>query len=155
MTNVNVVDKNLKGQTSITKEHIENNKAVREALGQRAIIPEKLPAADDLQKIKRKLENENKKVLKESKHLSDDNSIKVIKSLTDEEINELYRIAEMEEIETEFQSNLDLLEKDGYEYGGEIPCDNHGGDHNAELWTNSNGELARVCKNAMCRYVER
>ena len=67
MTNVNVVDKNLHGESSITNEHVQNNIAVRRALGERNIKPENLPASEDVQKVKRKLTSEEKKVLKPSK----------------------------------------------------------------------------------------
>jgi DNA-damage-inducible protein D len=66
MTNVNVVEKNLRGELPITVEHEQNNVAVRHALGERNIKPENLPAAEDLQKVKRKLNSEEKKVLKPS-----------------------------------------------------------------------------------------
>lgn len=69
MTNVNVTDKDLKGMKPIADEHIQNNLAVRKALGERGIIPEKLPPAEDLQKVKRKLESEDKKVLRSAKQL--------------------------------------------------------------------------------------
>ena len=67
MTNVNVQDKNLRGENSITNEHIQNNKSIRKALSERNIKPELLPAAEDLQKVKRKLESDNKKALKGTK----------------------------------------------------------------------------------------
>ena len=71
MTNVNVLEKNLTGQKPITQEHVENNLAVRKALGDRGIMPEELPPTEDLQKVKRKLESEEKKVLKEMKQNKD------------------------------------------------------------------------------------
>lgn len=67
MTGLNVQSKDLKGQNKIENEHIENNKAVRNMLTQRGIIPENLPTAEDVKKIQRKLENDDKKVLKEAK----------------------------------------------------------------------------------------
>jgi len=67
MTNVNVTDKDLKGMKPIADEHIQNNLAVRKALGERGIVPEKLPPAEDLQKVKRTLEREDKKVLQTMK----------------------------------------------------------------------------------------
>ena len=67
LTSHNVVDKNLKGEQQISKEHIENNVAVRQMLKERGVLPENLPAADDVKKIKRKLESDEKKVLKYSK----------------------------------------------------------------------------------------
>ena len=69
MTNINVQEKNLKGENSITTEHIENNKSVRQALSSRNIKPELLPPAEDLQKVKRKLESDDKKALKGAKKL--------------------------------------------------------------------------------------
>lgn len=67
MTNVNVQSKDLMGQRPIETEHVENSAAVRKMLVERGIHPEKLPPADDIKKIQRKLDNDDKKVLKESK----------------------------------------------------------------------------------------
>ena len=43
MTNYNVVEKDLQGESSITTEHIQNNSTVRDMLAQRGIKPEDLP----------------------------------------------------------------------------------------------------------------
>lgn len=67
MTNVNVQTKNLKGETSITKEHIDNNQAVRKMLLDRGIVPENLPPAEDVKKVERRLKNEEKKALENKK----------------------------------------------------------------------------------------
>ncbi|MBA3662680.1 MAG: DNA damage-inducible protein D [Bacteroidetes bacterium] len=67
LTSHNVVEKNLQGETTIGNEHVENNKAVREILIERGVKPESLPPAEDLSKVRRKLESEDKKVLKEAK----------------------------------------------------------------------------------------
>jgi DNA-damage-inducible protein D len=67
MTNLNVQNKDLKGQKPIEKEHIDNNLAVRNMLTKRSIIPENLPPAEDVKKLQRKLNADEKKVLKESK----------------------------------------------------------------------------------------
>jgi len=67
MTSVNVQSKNMKGQTPIEIEHIDNNLAVREMLTMRGIIPENLPPAEDVKKLQRKLESDEKKVLKAAK----------------------------------------------------------------------------------------
>jgi DNA-damage-inducible protein D len=67
MTGLNVQSKDLKGQNRIENEHVENNKAVRQMLTQRGIVPENLPTAEDVKKIQRKLDSDNKNVLKESK----------------------------------------------------------------------------------------
>jgi DNA-damage-inducible protein D len=64
MTSLNVQNKNLKGQAPIEKEHIDNNLAVRRMLTKRGIIPEDLPAAEDVKKLQRKLESDEKKMLK-------------------------------------------------------------------------------------------
>jgi len=67
MTGLNVQNKDLKGQTKIEKEHIDNNLAVRNMLTQRGIVPENLPPAEDVKKLQRKLENDEKKLLKGAK----------------------------------------------------------------------------------------
>jgi DNA-damage-inducible protein D len=64
MTGLNVQNKNLKGQTKIEKEHIDNNLAVRNMLTQRGIVPENLPPAEDVKKLQRKLDGDEKKLLK-------------------------------------------------------------------------------------------
>lgn len=66
LTSHNVTEKDLKGQQSISKEHIDNNLAVRKMLIERGVKPETLPPAEDIGKVKRKLEGDAKKVLKEA-----------------------------------------------------------------------------------------
>lgn len=67
MTGLNVQSKDLKGQLKIEKEHIDNNLAVRNMLTNRGIIPENLSPAEDVKKLQRKLDSDEKKVLKETK----------------------------------------------------------------------------------------
>jgi DNA-damage-inducible protein D len=67
MTGLNVQSKDMKGQNPIEKEHVENNLAVRKMLTERGIIPENLPPAEDVKKVQRKLEGDDKKALKNSK----------------------------------------------------------------------------------------
>jgi len=67
MTGLNVQNKDLKGQTKIEKEHIDNNLAVRNMLTQRGIVPENLPPAEDVKKLQRKFEGDEKKLLKGTK----------------------------------------------------------------------------------------
>lgn len=67
MTGLNVQNKDLKGQTKIEKEHIDNNLAVRDMLTKRGIIPENLPPAEDVKKLQRKLDSDEKKILKGNK----------------------------------------------------------------------------------------
>ncbi|MBP5372324.1 MAG: DNA damage-inducible protein D [Bacteroidales bacterium] len=64
MTSVNVQTKDLQGEAPITKEHIDNNSAVRTMLVERGIVPENLPPAEDVKKVERRLANEEKKMLK-------------------------------------------------------------------------------------------
>ena len=62
LTSHNVVEKDLHGETAIGKEHIDNNAAVRKMLNERGVQPEALPAAEDVKKVQRRLEGEEKKV---------------------------------------------------------------------------------------------
>lgn len=64
MTSLNVQTKDLKGQNPIEKEHVDNSSAVRRMLVERGIQPENLPPAEDIKKVQRKLEKEDKKMLK-------------------------------------------------------------------------------------------
>ena len=70
LTSHNVVEKDLKGENSISKEHIDNNLAVRKILKERGVKPEALPLAEDIGKLKRKLNSEEKNVLKDVKKIS-------------------------------------------------------------------------------------
>ena len=67
LTSHNVVEKNLKGEQQITKEHIDNNLEVRKMLGSRGVKPENLPALEDIKKVKTPLQNEENKILKSPK----------------------------------------------------------------------------------------
>lgn len=67
MTSVNVQQKDLHGMPSIECEHIDNNLAVRNMLLSRGIVPEQLPAGEDVKKVERRLKTEEKKVLPKKK----------------------------------------------------------------------------------------
>ena len=67
LTSHNVVEKDLRGKNQITSEHVDNNKAVRKILIERGVKPELLPAAKDVKKLQRKLEGDEKKMIKEIK----------------------------------------------------------------------------------------
>ena len=67
MTSVNVQTKDLHGEVSITKEHVDNNAAVRKMLTERGIIPENLPPAEDVKKVERRIASEEKKMLGKKK----------------------------------------------------------------------------------------
>jgi len=69
MTNYNVDNKNLFGEQPITNEHVQNNKSVRDILGQRGIKPEELPAAEDIKKLVRKVASDEKIIEKATKKL--------------------------------------------------------------------------------------
>lgn len=69
LTSHNVVEKDLHGENDISQEHIDNNKAVRKMLGERGVKPEQLPRAEDVGKVRRKLDSEPKKVRRDGKKL--------------------------------------------------------------------------------------
>lgn len=62
MTNYNVEQKDLQGEPSITREHIQNNVSVRGMLAERGIRPEELPPAEDIKKLERRVNSESKKI---------------------------------------------------------------------------------------------
>jgi DNA-damage-inducible protein D len=68
LTSHNVVEKNIKGESEISKEHIDNNSTVRKMLKERGVIPELLPKANDVKKVKKQLEADTKKLLTNSKN---------------------------------------------------------------------------------------
>lgn len=67
MTSVNVQQKDLRGQTGIEREHVDNNSAVRNMLLDRGIRPETLPPAEDVKKVERRLKADEKKILPRKK----------------------------------------------------------------------------------------
>ncbi|HAS81019.1 MAG: DNA-damage-inducible protein D [Candidatus Nomurabacteria bacterium GW2011_GWE1_32_28] len=64
ITIFNTKNKELKTEQAISEEHIINNRSVRKTLISRGIRPENLPIEEDIKKIERKIESENKKSLK-------------------------------------------------------------------------------------------
>ena len=69
MTNYNVENKDLYGERAITAEHMQNNRSVRNMLGERGIKPEELPPAEDIKKLERRVASEEKKIEKTSAKL--------------------------------------------------------------------------------------
>lgn len=67
LTSHNVIEKDLSGESQISDEHIENNRAVRKMLIERGVKPEALPPAEDVKKVQRKLDSDEKKLLKDVK----------------------------------------------------------------------------------------
>jgi DNA-damage-inducible protein D len=62
MTAHNVKAHDLRSEGAITQDHVANNRALRGALGERGIRPEELPAAEDVKKLERRLQAEQKKL---------------------------------------------------------------------------------------------
>ena len=71
MTNYNVEEKDLRGESSITDEHVQNNKSVRKMLGERGIKPENLPPEEDIKKLERRVKAEEKKLTDKNKCFKD------------------------------------------------------------------------------------
>lgn len=66
MTNYNVEEKDLQGESAITSEHVQNNQSVRDMLGSRGIKPEELPPSEDIKKLERRVKSQEKKLVQES-----------------------------------------------------------------------------------------
>jgi hypothetical protein len=66
MTNHNVQQDDLHGEPSIAREHVNNNDSVRTMLGQRGILPERLPAEEDIKKLERRVKSDEKKLEKQA-----------------------------------------------------------------------------------------
>jgi DNA-damage-inducible protein D len=66
ITIFNAREHGLKSESSISREHVTNNLAVRNTLLERGIRPESLPPAEDVKKVERRLASEEKKSLKNS-----------------------------------------------------------------------------------------
>jgi len=66
ITNHNVKENDLQGESAITGEHIQNNTSVRTILGERGIKPEELPPEEDLKKLERRVKSAEKKMIKGS-----------------------------------------------------------------------------------------
>ena len=66
MTNYNVEEKGLQGESPITEEHVQNNRTVRKMLGERGIKPEELPPAEDIKKLERRVKSQEKKIAGET-----------------------------------------------------------------------------------------
>lgn len=71
ITNFNTKQNDLKGEATITDEHIKNNQDLRELLGKSGIKPEALPPEEDIQKLERRLKSQEKKLGKNLKGLEE------------------------------------------------------------------------------------
>ena len=74
ITNFNIKREDLRMESSIAYEHVKNNAEVRKLLGKRGIVPEQLPPSEDIKKIERRVESEQKKLPKQVKPLESDES---------------------------------------------------------------------------------
>jgi DNA-damage-inducible protein D len=66
ITNFNVKKNDLKGEGNITYEHLKNNKDVRALLGKSGIMPEELPAEEDIKKLERRVKSLDKEISKKN-----------------------------------------------------------------------------------------
>ena len=66
MTNTNVVNQDIRGQSRIESEHVKNNQAVRDMLISRGITPELQKPAEDIKQIETRLKSEDRKALKKN-----------------------------------------------------------------------------------------
>jgi len=62
--NYNIKQQNLGTEGRITFEHVKNNEEIRKLLRGRGILPESLPPAEDVKKVERRLQSEEKKLPK-------------------------------------------------------------------------------------------
>lgn len=62
MTNYNVEEKDLQGETRITEEHVQNNTSVRAMLVERGIRPEELPKEENIKKLERRVRRQEKEL---------------------------------------------------------------------------------------------
>jgi len=63
ITNFNLKKNNLNGETRITKEHVKNNTDVRDLLAKNDILPELLPAEEDIKKLERRVKAADKNIV--------------------------------------------------------------------------------------------
>jgi DNA-damage-inducible protein D len=75
ITNHNVRQNDLQGETLISAEHVQNNTSVRNMLGERGIKPEELPPEEDIKKLERRVKSAEKKLIKGSELPSGENDV--------------------------------------------------------------------------------
>src|SRR3989339_474805 len=64
ITNFKVKKEDLQGEKNITKQHVKNNFNIRNLLVKSGIKPEELPAEEDVQKLRKTVKSEEKKIAK-------------------------------------------------------------------------------------------
>ena len=70
ITVYNTKEKGLASETSISNEHVKNNKGVRKLLLEREIVPENVPAEEDIKKLERRVNSETNNLSKNPDKLS-------------------------------------------------------------------------------------
>ena len=95
MTAFNVEARDMHGVRQISKEHVINNDAVRDALVSRGIYPERLPAREDIKKIERKLKSKGIELPRGKESLAgiDENGNKEFELLIIDISKDLWKIA--------------------------------------------------------------
>ncbi len=70
ITNFNIKKKSdIDGESDISHEHVKNNKNMRDMLKKSGIIPENLPPEEDLKKVQRRLNSDDKEIPKRTNKL--------------------------------------------------------------------------------------
>lgn len=75
ITNFNIKRDDLSSEQTITREHVSNNRDVRELLEKRDIKPELLPPEEDAKKVERRLTSDEKKIPKNVDSFDNINSL--------------------------------------------------------------------------------
>jgi len=70
ITVFNTKEKGLNTEQSISGEHVKNNKGVRKLLLDREIVPENVPAEEDIKKLERRVNSETNNLSKNPDKLS-------------------------------------------------------------------------------------
>ena len=70
ITNFNLKKEELRNEMNITKEHVKNNSDVRKLLDKSGIKPEELPPEEDIQKLRKKVKEDEKRIANNSKNKS-------------------------------------------------------------------------------------
>lgn len=70
ITDFNVKKEDLQGVKEIGDEHVKNNKDVRAVLAKSNIMPENLPAEEDIKKLERRVKSQENKLLKSEGRLT-------------------------------------------------------------------------------------
>ena len=69
ITNFNIKRDDLHTEATISREHVKNNRDVRKVLTDRGIVPERLPPWEDIKKVERRVQSEEKKLPKQVERL--------------------------------------------------------------------------------------